>query len=76
MWDGKLLKEWSDEMLRDIIPLAYADDGTVVQTWKQVSFLPGVGQVLSLPPHMRLTHGGIYTTLTYVYSINTHIHTF
>ncbi len=36
----------------------YADDATVINTWKETSYTPGVGQILLLPPHMRQTASG------------------
>ncbi len=36
----------------------WADDATVIDTWKETSYTPGVGQVLFLPPHMRQTASG------------------
>ena len=58
VWDGDLLKVWTDEMKRDILPLAFSSDGTVLQKWKERSFTPCVGQFLSLPPHLRQTSMG------------------
>ena len=53
VWDGKLLKEWTDEMILKIIPLVFSSDATVLQAWKNKSFTPCVGQLLSMPPHYR-----------------------
>ena len=53
VWDGNLLKAWTIEMMRKIIPLAFSSDATVLQSWKERSFTPCVGQFLSLPPHLR-----------------------
>ena len=53
VWDGALLKDWTDEMKTNVLPLAFSSDGTVLQKWKQLSFTPCVVQLLSLPPHLR-----------------------
>lgn len=53
VWDGELLRKWTKEMILKIIPLAFSSDATVLQVWKGLSFTPCVGQVLTLPPHLR-----------------------
>lgn len=53
VWDGEILKQWTDLMIRKIIALSFSSDGTVLQNWKERSFTPCVGQFLNLPPHLR-----------------------
>jgi hypothetical protein len=53
VWDGTLLKQWTEDMMLKIIPLAFSSDASVLQVWKQLSFTPCVGQLLSFPPHLR-----------------------
>jgi hypothetical protein len=58
IWDGEHLKDWTDAMKKNILPLAFSSDATVLQTWKERSFTPCVVQLLSLPPHLRQTSLG------------------
>ena len=54
----------------NVLPLAFSSDAAILQTWKKRSYTPVVGQLLSLPPHLRLTFHGIYMSyiaLIYAY---------
>lgn len=42
----------------DVLPLSFSSDAAVLQTWKRRSYTPVVGQLLSLPPHLRQTFHG------------------
>ena len=41
-----------------ILPMAFSSDAAILQAWKKNSFTPVVGQLLSLPPHLRQTFHG------------------
>lgn len=58
VWDGKLLKNWTEEDIRSKTALAMSSDAAVMQTWKQTSWTPVVAQMLKLPPHLRTTFHG------------------
>jgi hypothetical protein len=58
VWDALLLKGWTKRQMLDVLPIAFSSDAAVLQMWKQHSFTPIVGQLLSLPPHLRLTFHG------------------
>ena len=47
-----------------ILPCRFSSDATVLQTWKNRSYTPCVGQILNLPPHQRQTSAG-YLLLVY-----------
>jgi hypothetical protein len=60
-WDAWLLKFWTDIQKLTVLPISFSSDAAVLQVWKQRSFTPVVGQLLSLPPHLRTTfHGMVY----------------
>lgn len=52
----------------DVLPLSFSSDAAVLQTWKRRSYTPVVGQLLSLPPHLRQTfHGTCLHSRQYAY---------
>jgi hypothetical protein len=57
-WDGSLLRKWTEEDKTNTLPITLSSDAAVLQQWNKRSFTPIVGQLLSLPPHLRMTFHG------------------
>lgn len=65
VWDATLLMQWTLKDMLSKLPLSLSSDAAVLQTWKKRSFSPVVGQLLSLPPHLRQTFNGKFDCSDY-----------